>query len=79
VFSIATRRIADPVRTQFGWHVIQALGPVRRAKTRPYAAVKENIRQELLQRKRGEASSKYLVRLARKNKVEYRPGFGPGA
>jgi foldase protein PrsA len=79
VFSIPTGRIAGPVRTQFGWHVIEALGPVRRGKTRPYAQVKEQIRQELLYEKRNDATSKYLVEIARETDVEYQAGYAPRA
>jgi parvulin-like peptidyl-prolyl isomerase len=79
VFSAPTGKIAGPVRTQFGWHVIEPLGRVQRGKTRPYAEVKAAIREELLQRKRSEAGSKYLVQIARKNDVDYQAGFGPRA
>lgn len=79
VFSIGTHRLSDPIRTRFGWHVIEALGPVRPAKTLPYGQVKEAVREELLRTKKNEASTKYLARLARKNKVKYQAGFGPRA
>lgn len=78
-FAIPTHTLSDPIRTRFGWHVIEALGPVRPGKTRPYGQVKEAVRAELLQRKRSEASTKYLVALARKHDVEYQAGFGPRA
>src|SRR5918999_6139427 len=79
VFSAPKGKVADPIRTQFGWHVIEALGPVVRGKTWPYADVKEQIRQELLQRKRSESASKQIVRIASEEKVEYQPGYGPRA
>jgi foldase protein PrsA len=78
-FSIPAHTLSEPIRTRFGWHVIEALGPVRPAKTRPYRQVKGAIREELLQTKENEASTKYLARLARKNKVKYQAGFGPRA
>jgi foldase protein PrsA len=78
-FSIPAHTLSDPIRTRYGWHVVEALGPVLPAKTRPYRQVKEAIRKELLQTKENEASTKYLVRLARKNKVKYQAGFGPRA
>jgi parvulin-like peptidyl-prolyl isomerase len=78
-FSIPAHTLSDPIRTRFGWHVVEALGPLRPGTTRPYRQVKEAIREELLQTKKNEASTKYLVRLARKNKVKYQAGFGPRA
>ena len=42
--------ISKPVQTQFGWHIIQALGPIKAgtpAKTTPLSQVKEAIRQQL--------------------------------
>ena len=79
VFSSPRGKVAGPIRTQFGWHIIEALGPVQRGKTWSYAQVKEQIRQELLQQKKSKAASKYLVKIAREESVEYQPGFGPRA
>jgi foldase protein PrsA len=79
VFSIPTHRLSDPIRTPFGWHVIEPLGPVRPAKTRPYGQVKHEVRAELVQTKQNQASAKYLARLARKENVKYQVGFGPSA
>jgi parvulin-like peptidyl-prolyl isomerase len=79
VFSIPKGKVAGPIRTRFGWHIIEALGPVQRGKTWAYAEVKEQIRQELLQKKKSKAASKYLVEIAREESVEYQAGFGPRA
>jgi parvulin-like peptidyl-prolyl isomerase len=79
VFSVPQGRIEGPLMSQFGWHVIEALGPVRRGKATPYPQVKEQIRQELLQERRSRASSKFLTEVARKKNVEYQAGFGPSA
>lgn len=51
----------------------------RRKYERPYEQVKKAVREELLRTRRNEASSKYLVRLARKNNVQYQIGFAPQA
>jgi SurA N-terminal domain/PPIC-type PPIASE domain len=48
-------------------------------KTHPYAEVKEQIRKELLQARRSEASSKYLDEIARKKNVDYEAGYAPHA
>jgi foldase protein PrsA len=79
VFSAPRGTIAGPVRTKLGWHVIEALGPVQRGKTWAYAEVEEQIRQELLQKKKSEAASSYLARIARKENVEYQAGYAPRA
>jgi parvulin-like peptidyl-prolyl isomerase len=75
-FSIVTHRISDPVRTQYGWHVIEAVSPVKRAATTPFSQVKQAIRQQLLQSKKSEASTKYVQRLERSD-VSYQVGFAP--
>jgi SurA N-terminal domain len=51
----------------------------RRKYARPFGQVKKAVRGALLQTKRNEARSKYLVRLARKNNVQYQVGFAPRA
>lgn len=79
VFSIPKGKVAGPIRTQFGWHIVEALGSVQLGKTWAYAEVKEQIRQELLQNKKSKAASKYLVEIAREKDVEYQDGFGPRA
>jgi parvulin-like peptidyl-prolyl isomerase len=79
VFSAPRGRIAGPVRSRFGWHVIEALGPLQRGKTWSFAQVKEQIRQELLQKKKSDAASNYLVQIARKENVEYQSGYKPRA
>ena len=43
VFSIPKGKVAGPIRTQFGWHIIEALGPVKRGKTFTFAEVKEHL------------------------------------
>jgi foldase protein PrsA len=78
-FSIAAHRISAPIRTQLGWHVIEALGPVVPARTQPYKEVKAAVREELMQRKRSQASSKHVERLTRSVDVRYQAGFTPPA
>jgi foldase protein PrsA len=76
-FSLARNRISDPVKTQFGWHVIEALSAVKPAKTTPYKQVKEAIRQQLLQTKKNEKSSNYVEELKKSDDVTYQVGFAP--
>jgi parvulin-like peptidyl-prolyl isomerase len=76
-FSIKTRAVSDPVKTQFGWHVIQALAAVVPAKTTPFKDVEQAIRQQLLQDKKSKETTKYVERLEKKNDVNYQVGFSP--
>jgi foldase protein PrsA len=76
-FSIARNTISDPVKTQFGWHVIEAISAVKPAKTTPFKQVKEAIRQQLLQTKKNEKSSNYVEDLKKSEDVTYQVGFAP--
>jgi parvulin-like peptidyl-prolyl isomerase len=76
-FSIRTRAVSDPVKTQFGWHVIQALAAVVPAKTTPFKDVQQAIRQQLLQDKKSKETTKYVEQLQKSDDVEYQVGFAP--
>jgi parvulin-like peptidyl-prolyl isomerase len=80
-FSLKTKELSQPVKTQYGWHVIQALSAVKPAKKTPFAQVKEAIRQQLLQQKRSEAMSKWVDDLKKEyaSKINYATGFAPAA
>lgn len=51
-FSMKAGEISEPVRTQFGWHLIK-VEKVNEAKSRKMADVKEEIRKSLLKEKAG--------------------------
>lgn len=80
-FELKTLGIAKPVKTQFGYHIIQALGAVQPKSTQPLSEVRETIRQQLLQQKRSEAMTKWVEGLKDEfaKKVAYAPGFEPPA
>jgi parvulin-like peptidyl-prolyl isomerase len=76
-FSIATRAVSNPVRTQYGWHVIQAMAAVVPAKTTPFKDVEQAIRQQLLQEKKSKETTQYVEQLEKSNEVDYQVGFAP--
>jgi foldase protein PrsA len=47
-FALKTNEISKPVHSQYGWHIIQALGPIKPAKVEPYAQAASTIKQSLL-------------------------------
>jgi foldase protein PrsA len=81
-FSIPTNKISKPVHSQFGWHIIEALGPVKAgtpAKPTPLSQVKEAIRQQLLSQDKQKAMDKYLndQRKHYCKTIAYANGFAP--
>jgi foldase protein PrsA len=81
-FSLKVHQISKPVHSQFGWHIIQAMGPVRPpqpAKPTPLSQVKEAIRQTLLQNKRNDATQKWEKKMIKGycKKIGYQSGYAP--
>jgi foldase protein PrsA len=81
-FSLKVRQISKPVHSQFGWHIIQAMGPVRAptpAKPTPLSQVKEAIRQTLLQNKRNDATQKWEKKMIKSycKTIGYQSGYAP--
>ena len=81
-FSLKTKEISKPVHSQFGWHIIQAMGPVRPpqpAKPTPLSQVKEAIRQTLLQKRRSDESQKWEKKMIKRycGTIAYQAGYAP--
>jgi len=80
-FSLKTNEISAPVHTQYGWHIIQALSPVKPATTTPLSKVKTQIQQQLLQTKKTDAMTKWLndVKKSFAKNVHYQVGYAPAS
>ena len=78
-FKLKLNEISPPVKTEFGFHIIQALGKVKDAQVTPLKEVKESIRQQLLQTKKNEAMTAWVDDLKKdyEDKVSYAIGFTP--
>jgi foldase protein PrsA len=83
-FSLKTNEISKPVHTQFGWHVIQAVGPVnppKKATTIPFDQVKAAIKQQQLQQKKQDTFTKWWNDTKKDfaKKTKYQVGYEPPA
>jgi len=80
-FVLKTGAVSRPVKTEFGYHIIKALGPIKPAKTTPFKQVKESIRQQLLQQQKNTAMTAWVNKVKKDfaGKVHYQAGYAPPA
>ncbi len=78
-FALKTHEISKPTKTQFGYHIIQALEPIKPGSTMSLPKAEKSIRATLLQQKKTTAISNWAKKLGAryKNKVKYASGFAP--
>ncbi len=81
-FSLKTHEISKPVHSKFGWHIIEATGPVKPAtpaKPTPLSQVKEAIRQTILQDRRSKAVQDWEKGLTKRycKTIAYQAGYAP--
>jgi foldase protein PrsA len=80
-FSLKTGKISQPVHSQFGWHIIEALGPVKNtpAHTQSFKEVKATIESTLAAQKKQTAFQNWLTKVQNdyKGKVSYQTGYAP--
>ena len=78
-FLLAKNTISRPVKTQYGYHIIEPLSEIKPAKTTPLNQVKDSIRQQLLQTRRNEAMTKWVEETKKdfEEKTNYQVGFTP--
>ena len=78
-FLLKKNAISKPVKTEFGYHIIQPLSDKKPAKVTPLKEVKASIKQQLQQTQKNEAMTKWVDDLKQdyKDKVSYATGFTP--
>jgi len=80
-FLMKNGQVSHPVKTEFGYHIIKALGPVKGAKTTPISDVKQSIKAQLEQQKKNEKMTKWVEDILKKydGDVNYATGYAPPA
>jgi foldase protein PrsA len=78
-FSLKTGATSPPVKSVYGYHIIQALGPIKPAHTQTFAEVKSQIEANLASQQKQTAWQSWLAKMAKdyKGKVAYQTGYTP--
>ncbi len=78
-FLLKTNQVSKPIKTEFGYHVIEPLGEIKPAKATPFDEVKAQIKTQLLDTRKNEAIQKWAadIRKDYDSKVSYAAGFAP--
>ena len=81
VFSAKTGELSDPIKTEFGWHIVETLGPIKPGTTKSLDEVKDSIQATLLQTKKNAAIQAWVAALPKKyaDQISYAPGYAPAA
>lgn len=78
-FLLGKGKVSRPVKTQYGYHLIQPLSDVKPAQTTPLKDVRDAIRQQLLQEKRNKTMTDWVEAMKKDldEQTSYQVGFAP--
>jgi foldase protein PrsA len=78
-FSLDTNELSQPIKTEFGYHLIQPLAAVKAGSVTPFSEVKAQIKTQLLEERKNKAVSDWAAATEKKydGKVTYAAGFEP--
>jgi parvulin-like peptidyl-prolyl isomerase len=79
-FSLKNGQISQPVKTQYGYHIIQALSAVKPPQKTPLSKVESSIRQQLGDQQKRDAMTKWVDGTKSKyckSRIKYQVGFAP--
>jgi parvulin-like peptidyl-prolyl isomerase len=78
-FLLPKGSLSRPVKTQYGFHLIEPLSEVKAAKTTPLSKVKAQIKQQLLQTERNDTMTKWVEDTKKEfeDETTYQVGFAP--
>jgi parvulin-like peptidyl-prolyl isomerase len=79
-FELNTNEISRPVKTQYGYHIIQALSDVKPSQKTPLSKVDDSIKQQLEQQQKNDTMTKWVEDTKKdycKSKIKYQVGYQP--
>jgi foldase protein PrsA len=79
-FSLKKGELSPPVKTQYGYHIIEALSAVKAAQTTPLSKVESSIKQQLEQQRKNDAMTKWVANKKKsfcKSGIKYQVGYQP--
>jgi parvulin-like peptidyl-prolyl isomerase len=78
-FALKTGEVGKPVKSQFGWHIIKALGDTKPETVTPFEDVKDTIKDQLVKEKQTAAMSTWVAdaRAKYEDQIGYATGFQP--
>jgi foldase protein PrsA len=77
VFSAKVGELSHPIKTQFGWHVIEVLSDTKPPAAQPLAQAKDSISATLLDQQQQAALKKWVQDAESSYDVTYAPGYAP--
>jgi parvulin-like peptidyl-prolyl isomerase len=79
-FSLKKGELSPPIKTQYGYHIIQALSDIKAATTTPLSKVRASIRQQLEQQRKNDKMTKWLEGTKKDycgGRIKYQVGYQP--
>ncbi|HYZ77746.1 MAG TPA: peptidylprolyl isomerase [Gaiellaceae bacterium] len=78
-FLLSKGQVSRPVKTQYGWHIIEAISDVKPAKTTPLKDVKDAIKNQLEGERKRNAMTKWVNDTKKEyaKKIHYQVGYAP--
>jgi parvulin-like peptidyl-prolyl isomerase len=80
-FLLAANQLSRPVKTQFGYHLIEPLSAIKPATTRPLKDVRAEIRKQLEDKAKNDAITNWTAKTKKLfvSKIVYAGGYAPPA
>ena len=78
-FELETGELSRPVKTQFGWHIIEATSAVKPKAAQELSEVESQISDQLLEEQKNARINEWIEELRKRfeDEIAYAPGFKP--